>query len=874
MASALDQYDPVFEEAGREWNVDPRLLKAMAAQESAGNARAVSRAGARGLMQIMPDTGQGLGLTDPENPVDSIWAGAKYMSHALDAEQGDVRRALWFYHGGPQWGAPGKFGPESQAYVPAIEARYAALAPPKPAGGAITARNGAKSPAPDAPDKPASGAKADESVDDFLARTGGGGANAARNGAKGDDVDAFLKRTGGAVAPPAAAPTPSDKPSDVASTGVGDLGGNLDPALASGNYPPPAPTPPGQDAAADAAVRGVRRNIAAGVLEGAGGVLNAAANPSGTLGGLLATGLVTGADALSRVFGGKGVPDDLRRLLLEEQVQQPGSAAINWLGHNLPGQDVAPESVPVTTDTELLARKAAAGATQMGVAGPIGAARSALAGALGAGVGHYVGQDVPEWARPGAETAANLLATGLGTQLLRAPPVPPERLTLNLPPQARLEGPPGEPVGSGPTPGGAVLEGEVIPPGGSAQASPGMGGPIPQSAGAAATGAGAPQMTMEEFKANRKQGELNEIMRPPQGEDNTIYVPPSDVAPAGSVPTLAERKFNPVTSQKETLLRERAADEFKARLQANNAARVALYEEDMGSAPARAAINRDISELAQREQPRVLANAGPLDLRQTAELADSIMTDPRLAERDAVQKVVRPLRDALFDENGELKTDVRAGWGMIDNIRDKIERAGLETSQERFVVGQLLQLKDTLTAAMNDATSGRFGEYMDQLTQLYQRRNAMDVLQNFRTRLTNSQGEISFPAYHRWLLGLAKQRGAPGTDPAMSIPDSTMRKLIAIDHDLKRGLNIDLGKGRGSPTNLLFALSQAMGLGLVHAAVHGGVAAMGGGGLGNIFAQQGLSAAQQKILLANMRRNVRKHLAPPPQGPTWLSDEP
>jgi hypothetical protein len=91
---------------------------------------------------------------------------------------------------------------------------------------------------------------------------------------------------------------------------------------------------------------------------------------------------------------------------------------------------------------------------------------------------------------------------------------------------------------------------------------------------------------------------------------------------------------------------------------------------------------------------------------------------------------------------------------------------------------------------------------------------------------------------------------------------------------LKRGLNIDLGKGRGSPTNLLFALSQAMGLGLVHAAVHGGVAAMGGGGLGNIFAQQGLSAAQQKILLANMRRNVRKHLAPPPQGPTWLSDEP
>jgi soluble lytic murein transglycosylase-like protein len=58
-------YDPVFEAAGNEWNVDPQLLKAMAIQESGGNPRAVSKAGALGVMQIMPNTAKALGITDP-----------------------------------------------------------------------------------------------------------------------------------------------------------------------------------------------------------------------------------------------------------------------------------------------------------------------------------------------------------------------------------------------------------------------------------------------------------------------------------------------------------------------------------------------------------------------------------------------------------------------------------------------------------------------------------------------------------------------------------------------------------------------------------------------------------------------------------------
>jgi len=105
----------------------------------------------------------------------------------------------------------------------------------------------------------------------------------------------------------------------------------------------------------------------------------------------------------------------------------------------------------------------------------------------------------------------------------------------------------------------------------------------------------------------------------------------------------------------------------------------------------------------------------------------------------------------------------------------------------------------------------------------------------------------------------------------MAISDTTMRKLIGIDKDLKRAQNIDLGSSRGSHTNLMFALSKSMGLGLVHAAVHGGLAAMGGGGFGNLVAQHALTSGAAKVNVLTLGRKVRKHLAPGPQGENWLN---
>jgi soluble lytic murein transglycosylase-like protein len=138
-------YDPIFQAAGSAWNVDPLLLRALAGQESPdGNPHAVSKAGAQGLMQIMPQTQKQLGVEDPFDPVQSIFGAAKYMDEALTAE-GNPETALLYYHGGPGWRKTFSQSKESQGYLPSIIARYqrfkAAAQPPAPTASA-QANNG------------------------------------------------------------------------------------------------------------------------------------------------------------------------------------------------------------------------------------------------------------------------------------------------------------------------------------------------------------------------------------------------------------------------------------------------------------------------------------------------------------------------------------------------------------------------------------------------------------------------------------------------------------------------------------------------------------------------------------------------------------
>jgi soluble lytic murein transglycosylase-like protein len=84
----------------KQYNLEPALVQAIIEVESAYQAKAISKAGAQGLMQIMPGTQKELGLKDPFDPSSNIEAGVRYLRRLLD-RFGDLRLALAAYNAGP-----------------------------------------------------------------------------------------------------------------------------------------------------------------------------------------------------------------------------------------------------------------------------------------------------------------------------------------------------------------------------------------------------------------------------------------------------------------------------------------------------------------------------------------------------------------------------------------------------------------------------------------------------------------------------------------------------------------------------------------------------------------------------------------------------
>ena len=112
--------DAIFEEASARFDVPVNLLKAVAKAESGFNPNAVSKAGAIGVMQLMPATARSLGVADPYDARQNIMGGAKYIKQNLDRFNGNVSLALAAYNAGPD--AVNRYGgippyEETQNYV-------------------------------------------------------------------------------------------------------------------------------------------------------------------------------------------------------------------------------------------------------------------------------------------------------------------------------------------------------------------------------------------------------------------------------------------------------------------------------------------------------------------------------------------------------------------------------------------------------------------------------------------------------------------------------------------------------------------------------------------------------------------------------------
>ena len=95
------KYDDIITNASQRHGVSFPLLKAIIKAESGFDPRAVSKKGAKGLMQIMPENFKPLGIKDPFDPSQNIHAGARYFKQMYDRFKGKLSLSLAAYNAGP-----------------------------------------------------------------------------------------------------------------------------------------------------------------------------------------------------------------------------------------------------------------------------------------------------------------------------------------------------------------------------------------------------------------------------------------------------------------------------------------------------------------------------------------------------------------------------------------------------------------------------------------------------------------------------------------------------------------------------------------------------------------------------------------------------
>jgi len=124
---------PLIHRLSQQYSIDPRLVQAIIRAESNFDPHAVSRAGAQGLMQLMPDTAARYRVENPFDPQANLEGGIRYLRDLLLMFPGDLRHVLAAYNAGE--GAVQQYGgippyPETQRYVERVLALYGVATPP------------------------------------------------------------------------------------------------------------------------------------------------------------------------------------------------------------------------------------------------------------------------------------------------------------------------------------------------------------------------------------------------------------------------------------------------------------------------------------------------------------------------------------------------------------------------------------------------------------------------------------------------------------------------------------------------------------------------------------------------------------------------
>lgn len=134
---SMKNYQEMLAAKEQKYGLPSGLLLAMADTESAGNPDAVSRKGARGLLQLMPSTASDMGVEDIDDPEQNAEGGARYMRLMLDKHDGDIPTALAAYNAGPK--AVAKHGgippyPETEGYIQKVTGKMSSVNDELPEG--------------------------------------------------------------------------------------------------------------------------------------------------------------------------------------------------------------------------------------------------------------------------------------------------------------------------------------------------------------------------------------------------------------------------------------------------------------------------------------------------------------------------------------------------------------------------------------------------------------------------------------------------------------------------------------------------------------------------------------------------------------------
>lgn len=128
-----NRIDKAIDDASKKYNIDENLIRSIIKVESNFNPNVVSSAGAKGLMQLMPQNCKALGVTDPFDIEQNIDAGTRHIKEYIDKYNGNIEMGLMAYNGGPTRMAKRgvtspehiyKMPKETQNYVPKVMKYY------------------------------------------------------------------------------------------------------------------------------------------------------------------------------------------------------------------------------------------------------------------------------------------------------------------------------------------------------------------------------------------------------------------------------------------------------------------------------------------------------------------------------------------------------------------------------------------------------------------------------------------------------------------------------------------------------------------------------------------------------------------------------